>query len=351
MRLALAGGAPMGDGHLQVDLMVEPGETVAVLGPNGAGKTTLLRVLCGLSPLTEGRLCLGEEVLDEPATATFVPPEDRSIGVVFQDLRLFDALDVADNVAFGLRAGGTARRAARREALGWLARMGLEGRANDAVAELSGGEAQRVALARSLAPAPMVLLLDEPLAALDSYQRAAVRRELRDHLATHHGPCVMVTHDPLDAAVLADRVMVIENGEVSDRGVLSDLVARPRTAWAAELGGTNLLPAQARGVALAVPGGGIIRAAEAPGDGPVFVAIRPGAVALYRHRPDGSPRNIWGGTVAAIEGYGERVRVQVAGPVPLVAEVTAAAVAEMALGVGAEVWVSVKATEVAAYPA
>lgn len=351
MRLALTGRAPMGHGHLQVDLVVEPGETVAVLGPNGAGKTTLLRVLCGLTPLSEGRLCLGEEVLDEPNASIFVPPEERSIGVVFQDLRLFDVLDVVDNVAFGLRASGTTRRAARREALDWLARMGLEERANDAVTELSGGEAQRVALARSLASAPAVVLLDEPLAALDPHRRAVVRRELRDHLAHHRGPCVMVTHDPLDAAVLADRVMVIEEGVMSAVGVLSDLVARPRSAWAAELGGTNLLPAQARGVALTLAGGGIIRVAEAPGDGPVFVAIRPAAVALYRHRPDGSPRNIWEGKVAAIEGYGERVRVQLAGPVPLVAEVTAAALDEMALRIGATVWLSVKATEVAAYPA
>jgi molybdate transport system ATP-binding protein len=219
------------------------------------------------------------------------------------------------------------------------------------VRDLSGGEAQRVALTRALAPAPRALLLDEPLAALDAEVRGTVRRQLRDHLAAHAGPCVLITHDPLDAAVLADRVVVLEAGRITDAGALADLVARPRTAWAAELGGTNLLPAHARGATLELPSGGAITAAERPGDGPVLVAIRPASVALHRAHPEGSPRNVWEGTVTAVEGFGERVRVQVDGPVPLVAEVTVAAVAELRLAVGEHVWTSVKATEVTAYPA
>jgi molybdate transport system ATP-binding protein len=159
-----------------------------------------------------------------------------------------------------------------------------------------------------------------------------------------------VTHDPLDAAVLADRVVVLEAGQITDRGSLTDLVARPRTAWAAELGGTNLLPGLARGAHLELAEGGVIIGADRPGDGPVLVAIRPAAIALHRQHPEGSPRNVWEGTVRAIEGFGERVRVQVAGPVPLVAEVTAGAVAELGLAPGVAVWVSVKATEVTAYP-
>jgi molybdate transport system ATP-binding protein len=208
-----------------------------------------------------------------------------------------------------------------------------------------------VALTRALAPGPRALLLDEPLAALDAEVRGTVRRQLRDHLAAHAGPCLLITHDPLDAAVLADRVVVLEDGRITAAGALADLVARPRTAWAAELGGTNLLPAEARGSTLALPGGGAIAAAEPPGDGPVLVAIRPAAVALHRTHPEGSPRNVWEGTVAAVEGFGERVRVRVEGPVPLVAEVTVAAVAELRLAVGERVWASVKATEVTAYPA
>ena len=351
MTLSLAGRARAGELGLDVALTVEDGETVAVVGPNGAGKTTLLRVLCGLLPLEAGEVALDGRVLDAPADGRFVETEARSIGVVFQDLLLFDTLDVADNVGFGLRAGGLRRPDARAQAVAWLERVGLAARADSCVRDLSGGEAQRVALARALAPRPRALLLDEPLAALDAERRATVRRQLREHLADHAGPCVLVTHDPLDAAVLADRVVVLEAGRITDSGSLADLVASPRTAWAADLAGTNLLPAVARGTMLELPGGGAVMAAEPPGDGPVLVAIRPSAVSLHRHRPEGSPRNVWEANVDSVEGYGERVRVRLESPVPLVAEVTAASVAELRLVPGLDVWVSVKATEVVAYPA
>ena len=350
MTLALGGEVQAGELRLAVDIAVEAGETVAVLGPNGAGKTTLLRTLCGLRPLASGRLVLDGRVLDEPDRGTFVPTQERSIGVVFQDLLLFPALDAADNVAFGMRATGVGRREARTQAIAWLDRLGLADRAAAAVGDLSGGEAQRVALARALAPKPRALLLDEPLASLDAEVRGTVRRQLREHLSVHEGPCVLVTHDPLDAAVLADRVVVLEHGHVTASGGLVDLVARPRTAWAAELGGTNLLPGRAQGIHLDLSAGGTIIAAEAPGDGPVLVAIRPAAVSVHLRRPEGSPRNVWEGTVTAIEGFGERIRIQVAGPVPLVAEVTTSAVTDLRLEPGTSVWLSVKATEVQAYP-
>jgi len=347
--LSIEGRAQVGQLLLDVELSVGPGETLAVLGPNGAGKTSLLHTLVGLRRLAAGRVALDGRVLDEPATATFVPTEARSIGVVFQDLLLFPTLDVVENVAFGLRAAGVGRADARAEAAVWLERVGLAERAGSAVDSLSGGEAQRVALARALSPRPRALLLDEPLAALDAEVRGTVRRDLRDHLAAHEGPCVLVTHDPLDAAVLADRVVVLEHGSLTAAGRLADLAARPRTAWAAELVGTNLLPGRARGAVLEVAGGSLT-VAEAPGDGPVLVAVRPTAVALHRARPEGSPRNVWEGTVLAVEGFGDRVRVQMAGPVPLVAEVTAASVRDLHLVQGDRIWMSVKATEVAAYP-
>ena len=350
MSLVIDALVQVGDVSVEVDLEVAPGETLAVLGPNGAGKTTLLRALCGLHPLAAGRVTLDEVVLDDPAAQTFVPAEERSIGVVFQDLLLFAGLDVLDNVAFGLRASGVRRPEARSRAAEWLALVGLADRAHAAVADLSGGEAQRVALTRALAPGPRALLLDEPLAALDAEVRNRVRRQLRTHLTAHAGPCVLVTHDPLDVAVLADRVVVLEQGQVTAVGSLSDLVARPRSAWAAELAGTNLLPAVALGSHLALAGGGTVTAAEPPGDGAVLVAIRPAAVALHRDHPEGSPRNVWRGTVVAVEGFGERWRVQVDGEVPLVAEVTGGALAELALAPGATVWCSTKATEVVAYP-
>jgi molybdate transport system ATP-binding protein len=349
--LSVDGRAVAGDLTLDVALMVAPGETLAVLGPNGAGKTTLLRVLAGLLPLQHGAVRLADRTLDDGGDGTWVPPEDRSIGVVFQDLLLFAHLDAADNVAFGLRAGGRSKTDAREAAEQWLDRFGLAGMGRARTGRLSGGEAQRVALARALAPGPAALLLDEPLSALDADVRADVRRQLRGHLEAHEGPCVVVTHDPLDAAVLADRVVVLEGGRITAEGSLADLVARPRTAWAAELAGTNLLRATAEGAHLELEAGGSLAAAEPVAAGAVLVAVRPASVALHHAHPEGSPRNVWEATVAEVEGYGERVRVRLTGAVPLVAEVTVAAVAELGLRPGTSVWASVKATELAVYPA
>jgi molybdate transport system ATP-binding protein len=216
--------------------------------------------------------------------------------------------------------------------------------------ELSGGQQQRVALARALIMRPQVLLLDEPLAALDAEVRANVRHELRAHLAAQAGPSLVVTHDLVDAAVLADEVVVLEAGAVTAVGTIDDLVARPRTAWAAELAGTNLLEAEASGTALALAAGGALVAAEPPGDGPVLVAVAPSAVALHARRPSGSPRNRWPAAVAGIEQVGARLRVRLGGPVPLVAEVTTEARDELKLEPGTPVWAAVKATEVRAYP-
>jgi molybdate transport system ATP-binding protein len=207
-----------------------------------------------------------------------------------------------------------------------------------------------VALARALAPEPRVLLLDEPLSALDADVRATVRRDLRDHLRHHEGPRVLVTHDPLDAAVLADRVVVLENGEITADGQLSDLVAHPRSAWAAELAGTNLLRGLADEREIRLAAGGRLLAAEPPGDGAVWVAVRPSAVSLHRDRPQGTPRNVWQGDVAEIEGFGERRRVRLDGAVPVVAEVTVEGLTSLGLAPGARVWASVKATELRVYP-
>lgn len=348
--LRIAGASQLGSFRVEVDVHLEPGETLAVLGPNGAGKSTLLRTICGLLPLESGALELDGRTLDDPASGVFVPPAERSIGVVFQDLLLFPDLNVIDNVAFGLRARGMARRAARGVAADWLARVGLAHLGDVGVAQLSGGEAQRVALARALAPAPRVLLLDEPLSALDADVRGRVRRQLRDHLALHDGPRILVTHDALDAAVLADRVIVLEQGLVTDSGLLADLVARPRTAWSAELAGTNLLPATAEGARLHLRSGGVLVAAERAMTAEVLVAIRPASVTLHRGQPESSARNVWQATVAEVEGFGERYRVRLEGMVPLVAEVTGGAIADLGVCVGEPVWASVKATDVQAYP-
>lgn len=348
--LEVSGSVVVGPLRVSVELAVASGETVAVLGPNGAGKTSLLRVVSGLLPLTEGVVRLDGRTLDDPGNGVWVPPEDRSIGLVFQDLLLFPGLSVLDNVAFAPRARGIGARAARATANDWLERLGASTLRDVPVERLSGGEAQRVALARALAADPKAILLDEPLAALDADVRTQVRRQLRDHLRGHQGPRVLVSHDPLDAAVLADRVVVLEDGQITAAGALSDLVARPRTTWAAQLAGTNLLPAMATRGALALASGGELLGAGSIEDGGVLVAIRPASIALHLHRPEGSARNVWPATVVEVEGFAERYRVRLIGPVPVVAEVTGAALEELHLQPGREVWASVKATDVVAYP-
>ena len=336
--------------ELDVHLKTEEGEVVALLGPNGAGKTTLLQAIAGLVPLSAGRVELDDKVLEDAATGQYVPTERRSIGFVFQDYLLFPHLSVADNVAFGLRARGTAKSVARSRALEWLERVGLTGYAASKPAELSGGQRQRVALARALAPGPRALLLDEPLAALDVTTRAAVRRDLKTHLASYRGIRLVVTHDPLEAAVLADRLIVIEHGRHVQTGTPIEVAEHPKSRYVADLVGVNLLRGEADHGSVRLSDGTLVSAADAV-TGEVFAVIHPRAVALHRARPEGSPRNVWSGHVNGVELYGDRARVRVEGRLHLVAEVTPAALAELRLGDGGEVWMSFKATEVAVYAA
>jgi molybdate transport system ATP-binding protein len=330
---------------LDVHLQVHAGEVVALLGPNGAGKTTVLSCLAGLLPLDAGHVRLGDDVLDDPAQGVLVPPQARGVGVVFQDYLLFPHLSALDNVAFGLRSAGWARRDARREAAAWLERVQLGDQSASRPAALSGGQAQRVALARALAPGPRLLLLDEPLAALDAGARALVRAELRRHLRDFTGCTVLVTHDPLDAMVLADRVVVVEQGRVVQTGPPAQVARAPRTAYVAGLVGLNLYRGQARDGRVALDGGGELQSAGAP-DGPVLLTFAPSAVSLHRTRPEGSARNAWAGRVSGVEHHGASVRVAVDARPAVLADVTTAAVAELDLVPGQEVWASVKATEV-----
>jgi len=328
---------------LDVQLKVSAGETVAVLGPNGAGKTTLLRALAGLVPI-DGRVELNGQVLDDSAAGRHIPTERRRVGIVFQDHVLFPHMTVLDNVAFGLPHDSS------RIAREWLDRAGLGDRANAMPRELSGGQAQRVALIRTLATEPHLLLLDEPLSALDVTIRAEVRRELSRQLSGFHGVRILVTHDPLEAIALADRLVVLEHGKVVQSGSPAEVTARPRSRFVADLAGVNLLRGQGRGDHVELEGGTALAAPEA-GDGDVFAVIHPRAVALYTSRPEGTPRNVWRGRAEDLDLQGERVRVRLSGAVPLVAEVTPSAVRELHLDAGAEVWVAVKATEVSVYPA
>jgi molybdate transport system ATP-binding protein len=352
MSLDAAVGVDLGGFTLDAALTVASGTTTALVGPNGAGKTTLLRALAGLVALSHGHIALDGVVLDDPGAGVYLPPERRPIGVVFQDNLLFPHLDALDNVAFGLRHRGARRPEARRIAGGWLERVGLSDRATARPAELSGGQAQRVALARALALEPAMLLLDEPLAALDATTRNEVRRDLRRHLAGFPGVRVLITHDPVDAGLLADHVVVLDGGRIAQAGTPAELTARPRTAWVAELTGTNLFTgAGAPGGGITLDGGGSLVAAGDHQQGPVLAVVHPRAVSLHRGRPEGSVRNAWPGRVTAVEPIGDRLRVRVGGVPPIVAEITVDGGRQIGLVEGTEVWVSVKATEIDAYPA
>jgi molybdate transport system ATP-binding protein len=335
---------------LDVRLAVAPGEVVAVLGPNGAGKTTALRALAGLIALDDGRLSLGGVCLDDPAAGVFVGPQRRRVGVVFQDYLLFPHLSALDNVAFGPRCRGVARGAARAAAADWLDRVGLADHAKRRPRELSGGQAQRVALARALAVSPDLLLLDEPLAALDARTRLDTRADLRRHLAAHPGATILVTHDPLDAMMVADRLVIVEDGAVAQSGDAVEITTHPRTDYVARLVGLNLYRGRSDGVTVRLPGDFALTTASAA-HGEVFVAFPPAAVALYADRPDGSPRNIWPATVSDVARHGDYLRVELTGPITVAADVTPAAAVHLDLRPGRTVWASVKATETVSYPA
>jgi len=340
----------LGDLRLGIDLQVDDGEVVALLGPNGAGKTTVLRVVAGLRAIDDGRIELDGTVLDEPATATFVPTSQRPIGLVFQDYLLFPRLSALDNVAFGLRCRGATRADARAEASRWLERFDLAALAAVRPRNLSGGQAQRVALARTLATDPRLLLLDEPLAALDAGTRLRVRTELRRHLATFGGARLLVTHDPVDALVLADRLVILEDGHVTQSGPPALVAARPRSRYVAHLIGINLLHGTAIGDRTVRLDTGAELTVADPLPGPdVAVALRPQAIALHRLKPEGSPRNTWAATVDDLEADRDRVRVALVGPVTATAEITPAAVAELDLAAGTPVWATVKAVDLTAY--
>ena len=339
-----------GSFRLDVELAVEPGEVLAVLGTNGAGKSTLVRTVAGEVGLADGRLLLGDRVLDDPPAGTWLAPEHRRVGLVPQDLLLFDHLSVRENVAFGLRAKGSKKAAARQVAQGWLDRFEVGELADRRPRDLSGGQAQRVALARALATEPEALLLDEPLAALDATTRTAVRRELRAWLDDFAGATVLVTHDPLDALLVADHVLVLEDGRATQSGTLREVAARPRTPYVAHLLGTNLVAGTGHGTSVAVEGAEVGLQVAEPCAGPVFATFPPSAITVHRTEPHGSARNRWPAPVLGIDLLGHHVRLELAGPIPLHAEITPSALADLDISVGEEVWVAVKASEVAVYP-
>ena len=315
---------------------VAQGETVAVLGPNGAGKSTLLGLVAGLVRADEGRATLDGAVLFDTAAGAFAAPHIRGVSMLAQDALLFPHLSVLENVAFGPRSAGVRASAARSAARDWLAEVDALDLADRRPAQLSGGQAQRIAVARALASEPRLLLLDEPMAALDVSVAPAIRRMLRRVLADR--AAIIVTHDILDAFTLADRVLVLDGGTIVDRGATAKVLERPRIRFTAGLAGLNLVTGvrTARGL-LSDDGDELRGVAEASVEvgAPVAASIRPSAVEVSIERPADASLNVLGGAVRDLEPRGDLVRVRAG---VLAADVTPARVAELDLAEGTPVW-------------
>ncbi|SDD48512.1 sulfate/molybdate ABC transporter ATP-binding protein [Nocardioides lianchengensis] len=337
--------ATVADRGYDVALDVADGETVALLGPNGAGKSTTLDLVAGLLRPDSGAVHLDDRELS--GDRAWVAPHDRRVALLAQEPLLFPHLSVLDNVAFGPRSAGARRAVSRETARHWLAEVGAGDLADRSPARLSGGQGQRVAVARALAADPRLLLLDEPMAALDVAVAPALRQTLRRVLADRS--VVVVTHDALDALLLADRVVVLEDGRVAEEGPAAEVLARPRSAFAARIAGLDMLRGRWDGGVRTADGSlvhGLVTGPEPePGD-PVVAVFRPAAVAVYREPPGGSPRNAFAVEVTDLEPLGDQVRVRAG---DLAADVTTYAAAELDLAPGTWVTFSVKASEVAVY--
>jgi molybdate transport system ATP-binding protein len=333
---------------LEVDLTAEPGDVIAVIGPNGAGKTTLLRALAGLLPLDDGSItCNGRRWAGDGTPLT---PQQRDIGMVFQHHLLFPHLDALDNVAFGPRSRGASRREARHIARRSLEQVGVADLADRRPHQLSGGQAQRVSIARALATEPTVLLLDEPLSALDVGVAMGLRFELARHLAAFEGVSILVTHDAIDTMTIANRVVVLDEGRIAQVGTPEEVAQRPRTEHVAQLVGLNVLRGRSSGTSVALVDGTSL-VSSTPFDGDVFASFSPAAVTLTAAEPTGSARNRWAGVVRSVVPHGAAVRVHLDAGTALIADVTPESAARLGLAPGRRVWAAVKATEVGIYGA
>jgi len=347
----------LGGFALAATLEVEPGATLVLVGESGAGKTTLLRLLAGLADPDEGRIVLDGRVWLDRTAGVSLPAWRREVGYLAQDYALFPHLAVHANVAFGLRAQGLDWRAVHQRVDAALAGLGLTALAGRRPDQLSGGQRQRVALARALVLEPRLLLLDEPLSALDLQTRRAVRAELRRTLAGLSCATVYVTHNPVEAIVFGDRIAVLEAGRITQVGAPDELLRRPRSPYVAEFMGVNLFQGTVgardeSGLArVRTPFGSVV--AVDPGEpGEVLVALNPREVTLHLEPPAGSAQNVFRGRIVELVAeppFGERVRVALDSTPPLVAEVTRYAVESLGLREGLEVHAAFKATGLVPY--
>ena len=328
------------------DLEVAGGETLALLGPNGAGKSSLVAAVGGLLSIDEGHISLGSRELANTRTGVDLPPEERHIGIVHQDHLLFPHLTVLANVAFGPdRAGSDVRLRRPRHTSGSI----MSGSGRSAIGcrrSCPAASSPRGAGARALASDPDTLLLDEPLAALDVTSRSETRRLLMSHLEAFSGPKILITHEPTEAFLMASRVAIIEGGHIVQVGAPDDIRRRPRTPYAADLAGINLVRGVASDGTVTTGTGDPVTIADTDVSGPVLLTIHPRTVVFSSARPEGSARNVWKVTVTAVEPMGDRVRIATSGPVPLTAEITASSAHRLGLEHGSQAWIAVKATEI-----
>lgn len=342
-----------------VALALGPTETVAVMGPNGAGKSTLLSVIAGLLRPDSGRGELNGRTLFELSAGrgTWTPPHHRGTALLAQEPLLFPHLSAVDNVAFGPRSAGASRKQAKADALGWLAEveaLDLQARRPEG---LSGGQAQRVAIARALAADPGLLLLDEPMAALDIHSAPLLRRLLKRVLADRQA--IIITHDVLDALMLADRVVILENGRITEEGPTREVLQRPRSRFSAGLAGLNLVPGTLAGDGIRTAEGwsvsGHVEGRRVDGNSPAaegnaaaVAVFPPSAVSVFLDDAHGSPRNSFKVAITDLEPHGDFIRVRAGS---LAADITPAASADLGLAPGLAVHFVVKATSVTVYPA
>jgi molybdate transport system ATP-binding protein len=347
----------LGAFHVKAALQAEAGKTLVLVGESGSGKSTILNLLAGLLEPDDGRITLNGEVLFDRAERIGVPAFARPIGFVFQEYALFPHLTVFENVSFGMRAQRWPDAVVRTRTQALLEQVGLAGFASRKPHALSGGQRQRVALARALAVEPQLLLLDEPLAALDVQTRAQVRTELRRSLAALTCVTIFVTHSPLEALLFGDRIAVLEAGQVVQTGTREDLLRHPRSGYVAGLMGLNffygrVVSRDAGGVAVVETPEGRVRVAGTIAGDQVFLVVDPREITLHLGPPDGSTQNVFSGPVVELvpePPFGDRVRVGLGTRPPLVAGVTRHAAETLGLREGMTVYASVKATAARAY--